>query len=487
MAARENHGLQIALIIFAALTVILGGVTYWFFSQVQETTISLKKEQDRAKDLDEKYAKALEEVSNLKSFIGAELSEAVVPAEQGKESIQTRLENDLKTYGATLPKAKQNYRQLMIHLADARRAADQANEVSKGKIVELEGKLAADAKARVGELKKYTDQAAAETKDKDSERGKFNEDRDRFKTAADETKKVGEEGVQKVRTELAKATKDAQLLTVEINKLSTEKKDLVAQKEKVEQVAKAIDGKVAHVDQRQRLAWLNLGSDDGLRQQVSFTVLPADDSNAEAKEKARLEVTEVVGPHLATARILDDDPRDPVRKGDLVMSVAFEAGRHERFALAGFMDIDDDGQDDRGKVRSLIEQSGGVIDAELTDDGKIVGPGMTVNTHFLVLGESPSLKKLEKGDKASKGYGAMKESAADHGVQTLKVSELLRRIGYDATMRAVNLGKDARAEDFKPRFPGLPPKSTGTTSDSKGVKPELKKGAGKQDAKKSAY
>ena len=47
------------------------------------------------------------------------------------------------------------------------------------------------------------------------------------------------------------------------------------------------DGKVTWVNQRSRTVWINLGSDDGLRRQTSFSVFSSDDGRIRSTSIAR--------------------------------------------------------------------------------------------------------------------------------------------------------------------------------------------------------
>ena len=65
--------------------------------------------------------------------------------------------------------------------------------------------------------------------------------------------------------------------------------------------------------------------------------------------------------------------------GDLVFSPAWSPGQRIHFAIAGFIDITDSGQNDIGLLTRLIELNGGVVDDTVT-----------VQTRYLVQGEKRS-------------------------------------------------------------------------------------------------
>ena len=247
-------------------------------------------------------------------------------------------------------------------------------------------------------------------------------------------------------------------LTAETSKMSQRLK-AKNEKELAEQKANEVpDGKITRVNQVTRTVWINLGSEDNLRRQTSFSVYGADDSNpVDAERKGKIEVVRVMQSHIAEARIVEDDLSNPIMIGDPVYSPAWEPGRVEHFALAGKMDIDKDGADDRQRVRDLIALNGGAIDAEVGTDNKRSGK-MSINTKFLVLGDEPS------PEGKTNTYGEIRTEAQTLGVRIVSVNEFLNYMGYKSEERTVRLGKEANPADFKARLPeGVQRVRAGTT------------------------
>ena len=148
------------------------------------------------------------------------------------------------------------------------------------------------------------------------------------------------------------------------------------------------DGRISWVNQNGTV-WINLGTADSLRRQVTFSVFDADlHDAAKASKKGSIEVTRLLGDHMAEARITNDDPTNPILTGDNIYSQIWHRGKKLHFALTGVIDIDGDGQSDMQLARDLIELNGGVVDAYLDDDGKVQGE-ITANTRYLVSGEAP--------------------------------------------------------------------------------------------------
>src|SRR5262249_37392402 len=90
---------------------------------------------------------------------------------------------------------------------------------------------------------------------------------------------------------------------------------------------------------------------DLLKAGVSFSVFPAGVTGKAASTRERkgaVEVTEVLGPHEAQARIVDQsDPiRDMILREDLLFNPTWNPSARERVALAGMIDLNGDGLDD---------------------------------------------------------------------------------------------------------------------------------------------
>ena len=204
------------------------------------------------------------------------------------------------------------------------------------------------------------------------------------------------------------------------------------------------DGRISWVNQNGTV-WINLGSADSLRRQVTFSVFDADQHDAaKAAKKGSIEVTRLSDEHMAEARITKDDPTNPILVGDNIYSQVWHRGKQLHFALTGVIDIDGDGQSDMQLARELIKLNGGIVDAYLKDDGKIEGE-ITANTRYLILGDVPdsALKSA-----LTEGYHKMSKEAASVGVQTITLPQFLDQMGYKPQDRTIHLGTGAKARDF---------------------------------------
>jgi len=209
----------------------------------------------------------------------------------------------------------------------------------------------------------------------------------------------------------------------------------------------APEGEVRWVNQRNGAVWINLGKADGLPTQMTFAVYPADITNMNTSaRKASLEVTQILGDHLAEARITADKADDPVMPGDKINTPLWNPGEIRHFALTGFLDIDGDGKNDLSTVRDLITMNGGVVDCYLDETGHVVGK-MTLNTRYFVAGERPDDKDTDRAIR--EGYSKMEVEQEQLGTRKISLQELLNQMGWKKPASVVHYGRSASAEDFQ--------------------------------------
>ncbi len=168
------------------------------------------------------------------------------------------------------------------------------------------------------------------------------------------------------------------------------------------------DGKIVRANNAKGIAWINLGSREHVRPGITFSVWSALDSVAIDRPKAKLMVTRVIDRGLSEARILECDPRHPVVPGDLIASVAWAPGTRPTFVLAGVIDLDGDGEDDRAIVKNAIHRQGGEVVAELLPDGTVIGH-LTPRLRYFVRGSvtaSHARAAMERLEQEARDYGA---------------------------------------------------------------------------------
>jgi hypothetical protein len=296
------------------------------------------------------------------------------------------------------------------------------------------------------------------------ERSEFVNYKTSMKNDFDKMLAENEQKIDRYKQEQVKINSEKAALAKEVNTLTNL---LAGARQRIEEMREtdfeSPDGRVTNVNQRTRSVWINLGMADGLRRQTTFAVYDRDEAGVMNPErKGAVEVVRVIDQHLAEARITEDDLRNPILPGDLIHSPAWRPGK-VHFALAGFMDMNGDGTSDRELIRNLITMSGGVIDAEVHDDGSRTG-ALNNKTRYLIRGDRPS---DTSGPGAIQGYSEMDRDARNMSIESITLDEFLTYIGWKGEARTVQLGRGSRGEDFRARPEGGRVRtSTGTTSDS---------------------
>ncbi len=288
-------------------------------------------------------------------------------------------------------------------------------------------------------------QKAAE--DLASERNKFNQDRATLEQRQQELMQIVEKQKTDFEAQLAKHVAENQEQTETIVELKQSVQNLVEQRKDEPGSFEIADGRISWVNQ-DGTVWINLGTADSLRRQVTFAVYDADQHDAaKAEKKGAIEVTRIIGDHMAEARVTEDDPTNPILTGDHIYSQVWHRGKKLRFALTGIIDIDGDEQSDMDLARELIELNGGVVDAYVNEQGEVVGD-ITANTRYLVLGDFPEAATQVA---LQKPWEDMHQESRGVGVETITLPEFLNQMGYRPQDRSVRLGSGATARDFPAR------------------------------------
>jgi len=226
---------------------------------------------------------------------------------------------------------------------------------------------------------------------------------------------------------------------------------VTAQKQRLEEVLQTsfevADGSVVSVDANLGLVYISLGSLDNLRPQVSFSVYSHDHRGIgrEARDiKASIEVTRILGPHQAEAKILQQDRTRPISAGDPIYSPIWAGGRSEHFAFVGLIDFDKDGKSDRETLHRLLKGARAEVELEVDDNGvrEPADAKLSENTKFLVLGEVPDPSKFATGDPRRPlvdaimtQRNALLKEATQTGVRVVKLSDFMAYMGFQSQLK----------------------------------------------------
>lgn len=459
---RESQGLQIAVILFAMLTVVMAGTAFFFYRTADGAVKKMVDAEKSKKTLQNSFQIADFKAQYLMHILGAKpLGEALNEVEAALagdadiQEVKTAYEQHMATYGEPAQAGQPpiaTYRDLLPNLLMALRGKNTSTS-SLSQQVDL---LNQDKTRITEEQKKRTDEAqqgmVQAQNDLADERSKFNEERTRVTSERTNEFAKYKKEMQVYVTKLEQAKQVETQRQTELKKLG----DVVTdQKRRIEELRdepfEVADGRITWVNQEAGTVWINLGLGDGLRRQTLFSVYDIEDNGVtRAERKASIEVTKVLDQHLAEARIVSDVPSDPILPGDQVFSPAWRPGRKVRFALAGFLDVDGDRKSDREMIRSLLMASGAAIDAEVHDDGTVEGE-LTASTRYLVRGDRPT---DTSDSKVLAAFTSITQQAQQLGVETIQLDKLLSWMGYKLEARTVGLGESADPLQFKAEAEG---------------------------------
>ncbi len=209
------------------------------------------------------------------------------------------------------------------------------------------------------------------------------------------------------------------------------------------------DGQILNVASAINTVYIDLGREDGLADNRSFAVYDRSVTDFEKnREKATIEVINVMG-HQAEARITSENPSDPILPGDYVLTATWDPGYAVPIALAGEFDLDDDGSSDIDKLMQLIKRNGGEVIAWHDEDGKINGK-IDSSVRYLVVGDSPNVGP-DANQNVVRAIQSMTAEAEENTVQIINLQKLLNRMGVRAKPKMEKL--DDRRSEFQRRSP----------------------------------
>jgi hypothetical protein len=433
MARRDTQGYQIAVVSLLIVWVITTVFMFFFANKYKTAAAQSEKDQADARTAQNGIRKAEEDMSKLKQWMGFEPTASLT-------DIETAAKADWARYAPTLGEAQRTYRASLETVGASLAEAQHSLNIAQTEVQTLKDYNQAREVTKDKQIAEHRQELEKTRSDLLAMTSAYDQDKKRLETTRDDLARQ----VDNLRTDKGSLEQKYQQESEQWAKTDSFRKAEIKERQRKiaelqGEVAAPPDGAITEVDQRLGMVWINLGEADGLKRQVSFSVYSQDNNGvAKGNRKAAIEVVQVLGPHSAQARILEDQIKDPIIRGDQIYTPLWQPGRPERFALAGLMDIDGDGKSDRDMVRELIRMNGGVIDAEIDEAGQQIGQ-LSYETRYVVLG----------GDAASDpAAGKMKSQAEDLGIAVLSLNKFLDHVGWKNTNQTL-LYNAGRHRDFK--------------------------------------
>ena len=444
MAAKENQGLQ-AIVIVLTIFLLLTGVGLLLVNNARKTAVAQAADAQRqVSDSSSAQAKLQAEANQYKSWIGFD-EDALY------DSLTPQFEEDSKRYGQNMEEASRQYKRMLDNIYEENRKLIQNESSAKQQVKALTESLATIEAQKEAQIKEHQAALQKAADDAAAEKRKFEE---QYATISAKNKEIA-----------GTIQKDAATHDEEIAKVGAEKTVLETNNAKLErsvdklregvpnpdQFAQPADGKISWVNQRTGKVWIDLGSADGLRPQVTFSVVADGNADAEAAEKkGSVEVVRILDEHMAEATITADDAKNPLLPGDRIYSQVWDRGRQVSFGIAGVIDLDKDRKSDLQRLKNIIAASNGRVVAAPDDSGKLPeGSEMQVETRYLVLGEYPT-GTLAIDNELRASWNTLTEQAEELGVPTIALEEFVKLMGWEQDTRSVAMGAGSRAEDFPP-------------------------------------
>jgi hypothetical protein len=445
MAAKDNNNLVISLSIFVLLTVGLGVAWYMTWSHSSDLQRQVTELSGKENELKSAIQNQTSEITSLRDLIGhpgAAVDEVVTGTKQeiakraGDGSaaantlegamIKNAADRDINSLAATDRQIQVNVR--TRELADER-ANHQAQMASQtNKIKQLEQGL-------LDKERLHGEQLAALNKELDSVKNRLTTTQDEYATYRT-TKEREIEDLEKDNAKQRQA-----LITLRREKMKLE--GLTFERP---------DGQLTFIDQNALSCFVDIGSRDELRIGTTFSVYTKNNSGVGRSQsdkdlKGKIEITALLGDHLAEARIVDQKIGNPLAAGDPIYSPLFWPGQKLQIAVVGLLDFDGNPGTDRDEFRRIVNSAGAEIILEVNDEAKILGKNgeeltvadiekrITSETRFLVVGNLGGEDTQDTAQKAI--FNRMKTLKADmeleaenNGVYLLSLASFLDYVGY---------------------------------------------------------
>lgn len=432
MAARENQGLVFSVIMLVTLCLVLLVACFLAFRSYQQTAAELATAQSEVTTANTDHRNSVSEMNALKrDVLGVAEGESI-------DNLRQRLESELNQFGgAGLAADKRNYLGLVEALVSKTQSLEARLQDTSATLENTRQEIAtlqAERNRTVDEVKAGFDTYSTQISD---EMASFQEraqqiqdqletllsEKTGWETATAQQKQEFETQIRNLQTDLDRLTAAHEVTLQDLDDTRRDNFDTP-------------DGRVQWVSAANRTVYINVGSADFLPKQATFSVYgPESAQSGRAEKKGSISVIDIRDRHMAVARITEENNRNPIGIGDLIYTPAWEPGRPEHFAIAGFVDVNGDGESDLDLVRQLIELGGGVVDAIVDEHGNspegFEPDKMTINTKYLVLGDQPVVGgQTDDTGRGATAYSQMLNLARQLTVRRMSLNEFLDYIGY---------------------------------------------------------
>lgn len=472
--ARESQGYVIAVIILVLLSLVLALVAFLGWSSAGEHASVREKLEDQQK-FNEAYLKIEDyKIQALLGMIGDEgktpddiktavnlmntaatsgtfetserqqLNDLVANFRKIEERYQAEVLDTLVTVdGVDVKQA--TYRQRIRNLVVAVGKKVNENNIQIRQTVDAENTAAVKIKEKDEQLKVAEDAALeAQKLLAETNAAKLASEKELKEELASATEKLTEKigAFDEFKQVSSKMERD---FTKQVLTLDTEIADLQRRIRRfTSQSYEYADARITNVSSPLHTVFLDIGANDGLAVNRTFSIYDASVTNFEdAPIKGSIEIISL-RESSCEARIKEEDPTNPILRGDQALSPTWDPGVTVRYALSGRFDLDGDKFDDTDKLIREIERNGGKVVVRHDEEGNISGE-LNTSIDFLVEGNTSLID--ESG--VINAMKQMKEDAEKYTVTELELDKLLKQMGLGA--RITTKKYDLPPGGFSPR------------------------------------
>jgi hypothetical protein len=469
---KTSTGLIIALVFFILATIGLGVGTYYGFAEQaakDKAVAEAKREVDSMKKalaysrfvnytlsdyIGERDGIDQQDYATLRSeWDGGKLGAGEKDLESTRKKIG-KLDGGEPGWDAGKRQAKATYQQLLAQSRAEYNNLLNAMEQEKEKVREAvrkkeeAEKLVKDAEVEYKEnLNKVktnaTKDLAKETTDIRAIQAKVVE----LSEANETIRKKADDDVKRAQVEVKK--RDAQIVSLRAarDQLQVELAQYKEAKSDAPVTART-DWRIVRMDQRGTRPYINLGSADRVRPQLTFSIHSLGlDGKMVPEPKGTLEVTTVLGDHMSQTRItgVKDPNRNPILEGDVLYNPLWNPTLKKHVAIAGLIDLSGISRDPELGLADFLrhlEKENVIVDAyvdpkppfgiKVPDGAK----GVNLQTDFLILGESSDFftdgreRSVDIAKRIETSIQEMKRQAKENGVAVISLRKYLESVGY---------------------------------------------------------
>lgn len=466
MAARENQGYLIAVIILVLLTLVLALAAFLGLSKAYENAdmnASLQNEVDYLNLLVESHSAEADILMAMAGDFGPKVAEIQTYIDTiNRNATNTKLDSNQQTTlqsiveqvrilkttydkdmaGSTsvaaedgqpvqTPTWREKIRDLVAIVAVKNKeyniqvnATRQAEEDAKKEIALSNKTLEASQKAQqeMSDELALVKKTALETETKlKGDLDLAQQDNENTKGQYQKLRQEKDEEIRGLENDITAVEEDNEILKTKVNRYERE-------------VFDRPDGQITKVSSGLKAVVIDLGSADGLTNNRTFAVYDQSVTNFEKDaHKATIEVTRVDA-FRAQARITEEDPTNPILSGDFILTATWDPGFSVPIALAGEFDLDGDIYDDTDKLVQMIKRNGGTVVCRHDGEGNIQGK-MDATVRYFVKGDAPIAgAQADEGDKRNtvaivSAMQDMEKMAEKNTIQVIGLQKLLNRMG----------------------------------------------------------